>query len=102
MGRAGKPRLPLLSHGIKTAGDSLDMVLVWPGVYEESVDFMGKAITVQSAADAAVISNPAGYGARFHAAEESGSVLKNFVIRDCQIGIQAYNSFPEPGSPDDC
>ncbi len=82
-----------IQEGTDAAFDS-ETVLVWPGVYSETVDFAGKAITVQSAADAAVITNSGGYGVRFHTAEGAGSVLANFVIRDCNIGIQAESSSP--------
>ena len=71
-----------------------DTIVAWPGVYNETVDFAGKAITITSGADAAVITNPAGYGVRFHAAEDSDSILKNFVIRDCIIAVQVENSSP--------
>jgi parallel beta-helix repeat protein len=61
-----------------------DTILVWPGVYNEEVYFWGKAITVRSAADAAVIEvqMPAGYAFTFHFNEGPGSVLSNFVIRN--------------------
>ncbi len=77
---------------IKSQDD--DTILVWPGVYNETVDFYGKAVTVKSAADAAVISNPNGYGVRFHSAEGYDSILKNFVIRDCVYAVQVESSSP--------
>ncbi|MDI6450694.1 right-handed parallel beta-helix repeat-containing protein [Anaerobaca lacustris] len=61
-----------------------DTVLVWPGVYTlspaEEVTFNRKAITVQSAADAAVIVATKGYAFSFWGAESSRSVVANFVI----------------------
>lgn len=67
-----------------------DTVLVWPGVYtlspSEEVRFNGKAITVQSAADAAVIVAPKGYAFSFWGAESSRSVVANFVITGCGQG----------------
>ena len=71
-----------------------DTIMVWPGIYSETVDFLGKSITVTSAADAAVLTNPYGYAVRFHTAEDTSSVLKNFVIRDSMIAVQAENSSP--------
>ena len=71
-----------------------DTVVVGPGTYNETVDFLGKAITVRSSGDAAVITNPAGYGVRFHTAEGADSVLKNMVVRNCIIGVQAENASP--------
>jgi hypothetical protein len=63
-----------------------DAVVVWPGVYHEEITFKGKAITVQSAADAAVLTAPGGYAVSFYGAESSRSVLANFVITGCGEG----------------
>jgi len=60
-----------------------DTVVVWPGVYQEEVRFKGKAITVQSAADAAVITAPRGYAFSFYDAEGPETILTNFVITGC-------------------
>lgn len=72
---------------IQSAVDSAafrdDTILVWPGVYEEQVDFKGKAITVRSADSAAVIKAPDGYAFSFFSAESSGSVVRNFIITNC-------------------
>jgi hypothetical protein len=62
-----------------------DIVVVWPGVYEEEIRLKGKAITVQSAADAAVITAPLGYAFSFYDAEDSGTVVTNFVIAGCGV-----------------
>jgi hypothetical protein len=62
-----------------------DKVLVWPGTYNEDIDFEGKAITVQSAADAAVLTSSGtgtGYAVTFRSGGP-GSVLANFVISGC-------------------
>jgi len=63
-----------------------DTVLVWPGVYAEPITVMGKAITIRSAADAAVIMAPGDIGVSFYYAESSHSVLANFVITGCTGG----------------
>jgi len=63
-----------------------DTVLVWPGVYAEPITVMGKAITIRSAADAAVIAAPGDIGVSFYYAESSQSVLANFVIAGCSTG----------------
>jgi len=47
---------------------------------------MRKAISVQSAADAAVLTASGGYGASFYFAETSRSLLANFVITGCGVG----------------
>jgi len=63
-----------------------DTVMVWPGVYQEQVSFGTRAITVQSADVAAVVTAPSGYAFSFYGAEGSRSVLRNFVIVGCGTG----------------
>ena len=60
-----------------------DTVMVWPGVYREEVVLRNKAITLQSAGDAAVVTAPSGYAFSFYSAESSNCVLRNFVITGC-------------------
>jgi hypothetical protein len=74
-----------VGQGIDRARDG-DIVLVWPGVYDEELTLNRKAITVQSAADAAVIRAPDGYAFSFFNSESNRSVVKNFVITGCPVG----------------
>ena len=67
------------------------LILVWPGVYNERVDFLGKAITLRSAAEAAEVRTNTGYAFSFHTGEGADSVLENFVIRDSEYGIYLAN-----------
>ncbi len=77
------------------AADDGDTILVWPGVYQEEITFEGKAITVQSAADAAVLTAPNGYACSFYTGENAGSVLANFVITGCsKSGIFCSGASP--------
>jgi hypothetical protein len=69
-----------------TAARDGDTIMVWPGVYLEEVAFNRKAITIQSASDAAVVVSPKGYAFSFFGAESSMSILRNFVIRNCGEG----------------
>ncbi len=69
------------------AAEDGDTVLVWPGAYKEDLDFGGKAITVKSAADAAMLSASKYYGVTFELGEGGDSVLMNFVISGCPVGI---------------
>ncbi|MCK4785097.1 MAG: PD40 domain-containing protein, partial [Desulfobacteraceae bacterium] len=79
-----------IQRGINVAED-YDTVLVWPGVYNEEIGFWGDAITVKSAADAAVVETDYGYAFSFFSAEEPDTVLSNFVIRNSQFGIYLVN-----------
>jgi hypothetical protein len=60
-----------------------DTVMVWPGVYREDVRLQNKAITLQSADDAAVVTAASAYAFSFYSAEGSNCVLRNFVITGC-------------------
>jgi len=68
-----------------------DVVLVWPALYKEDVVFDGKAITVQSAADAAIVAAKSDYAFSFFAGERPSSVLRNFVITASPYGIYCDN-----------
>jgi len=73
-----------------------DIVMVWPGLYQEEVVFDRKRIIVQSADDAATIVAPAGYAFSFYGAESSSSVLRNFVVTGCGVAaIFCHSAWPE-------
>jgi hypothetical protein len=74
-----------IQRALDVAGHG-DTVLVWPGVYREEIVFGGKAVTLRSAADAAVLVAPVAYAVSFYSDEGPKSVLSNFVIRDCPQG----------------
>ena len=86
-----------IQFAIDGANDS-DMILVWPGVYNETatngINFMGKAITVKSAADAAVLEVPGFTAVTFVLGEDGNSVLSNFVVRGSSTGIFALFANP--------
>lgn len=69
-------------------------ILVYPGVYRERINFLGKAVTVRSAEDAAVLENPGDFAVSFYMGEGRASVLENFVIRNSFIGIFIVQSSP--------
>jgi len=60
-----------------------DTVMVWPGLYREDVVLKNKAITLQSADDAAVVTASNAYAFSFFTGENSNCVLKNFIITGC-------------------
>jgi hypothetical protein len=73
-----------VQKGINTAKDS-NTVLVYPAVYSEAVDFLGKAITVQGVATTAgipVLEKVGDFAVSFYNGEEPNSILKNFVIKN--------------------
>ncbi len=82
-----------IQEAIDVAEDG-DAVNVFPGVYRGTIDFLGKAITVCSVGDAAVLEVPGGYAVSFHRGEGADSVLKNFVIRGSRVGILIADSSP--------
>jgi hypothetical protein len=75
-----------IQKAIDVAKDG-DAVLVWPGVYCGSIDFRGKAITVVSTADPAVLEAPGGFAVLFAAGEGPCSVLRNFIIRNSRMAV---------------
>lgn len=86
-----------IQKGIDMVEDG-DTVLVYPGLYQEEINFLGKAITVQSAEDAAVIEAPDYFAVLFYHGEGPDSILKNFVIRNSLAGICIVRSSPTIGN----
>jgi len=85
----------MIQTGINTAVDG-ETVLVWPGEYTESLSFVDKAITVKSAADAAILEATGLYGVSFYTSEGKDSVLSNFVIRNSGTGTGILVSAGSP------
>ena len=85
-----------ISKGIDSATNRYK-VLVYPGVYQEEVDFKGKAITVQGVATKVgipVIENPGDFAVSFYNGEGPRSILKNFVIKNSFMAIFIAGSSP--------
>jgi hypothetical protein len=82
-----------IQQGVNAANES-DVVLLWPGVYREQVNFVGKAITVQSAHDPAVVETTSAYAFSFYTAEGRRSVLRNVIIRNSQYAIFCNSASP--------
>jgi len=82
-----------IQDGIYAAEDG-DIVLVWPGVYEEEVNFLGKAITVRGTDGAAVIDGDGDFAVSFYNGEGPYSILKNFIIKNSYTGIFIAGSSP--------
>jgi hypothetical protein len=92
-GLAVKSAFATIQKGIDAAVDG-DTVLVYPGVYTEEVRFKGKAITLRSAGDAAILQNPGDFAISFYYGEGPGSVLTNFIIRNSLTAIFLAASSP--------
>jgi hypothetical protein len=82
-----------IQKGIDEANDC-DNVVVYPGLYLEELDFLGKAITVRSIEDAAVITAPDYYAVSFYHEEDGNSVFENFVIADSDVGFRFLGASP--------
>ena len=86
-----------IQKGIDTAADG-DVVLVYPGLYLEEINFLGKMLTVQgvaiSPAGVPVLWNPGDFAVSFYYGEGPGSILKNFIIRDSFMGVFIADSSP--------
>lgn len=82
-----------IQRGIDAAKDAYT-VIVLPGLYTEEIEFQGKAITVAGAEGGAILEAPRGYGVSFYTAERSTSILKNFVIQNCDVGIFMAGASP--------
>ncbi len=82
-----------IQKGIDTAKDGYT-ILVTPGLYEETINFSGKAITVAGSGGAAVLEAQDDYAVSFYRAEGQDSILKNFIIQGSAIGIFLTGSDP--------
>ena len=84
-----------IQHAIDSASDG-DIILVWPGIYTESLFFDGKAITIRSAADAAILrAEPIdGVAVTFMNGEQTNSILENFIIMDSEVALYIHQTSP--------
>ena len=96
-GLALRTAFATIRKGIDAAADG-EVVLVYPGLYLEEINFLGKAITVQgvavSPAGVPVLWNPGDFAVSFYSGEGPGSILKNFIIKDSFMGVFIVDSSP--------
>jgi hypothetical protein len=88
---------PTVQAGIDSAAAG-DTVLVFPGTYNEAIDFLGKAIVVKSASGPeATILDGTGMGdcvVTFRSGEGQGSVLEELRITGGICGVAIINAQP--------
>jgi len=81
-GRSRSEAFATIQQAVDSALDG-DTVMVWPGTYREDVDLKGRAITLQSADEAAVITASDAFAFTFSSGEGSNCVVRNFIITGC-------------------
>lgn len=85
----------MIQEGIDEANDAFEIsVLVNPGVYSEAIDFDGKAITVKSTNEPAVLRAPGSYAVSFNNGEDANSVFANFIVKDSDVAFFALFASP--------
>jgi len=95
-GRSFQTPFATIQYGIDVAPEGYT-ILVNPGTYNERIDFKGKALTIQGLAvsdGVPVLEVPDDLAVFFADNEGPDSILKNFVIRNSNIGIFAVGSSP--------
>jgi parallel beta-helix repeat protein len=86
-----------IKKGIDAVEDG-NVVLVYPGLYLEEINFLGKQLTVHgvaiSPAGVPVLWNPDDFVVSFYSGEGRDSILKNFIIKDSFMGVFIADSSP--------
>jgi len=83
-------------QGAIDASANGDTVIVRPGTYVENIDFVGKAITLESEMGVAatiIDGNEAGSVVRFSSGEGAGSVLDGFTVTNGTGSVDPWGSF---------
>jgi len=86
-----------IQRGIEAAMEG-DVIRVYPGLYQEEINFLGKALVVQGVtagtAGIPVLHNPGDFAVSFYSGEGPDSILKNFIIRNNFMAVFIAGSSP--------
>jgi hypothetical protein len=86
-----------IQRGINTATEG-DIIWVYPGLYQEEINFLGKALVVQGVtagtAGIPVLHNPGDFAVLFYSGEGPNSILKNFIIKNNFMAVFIAGSSP--------
>jgi len=86
-----------IQRGINTAIDG-DVIWVYPGLYQEEINFLGKKIVVQGVtagtAGIPVLHNPGDFAVSFYNGEDPDSILRNFIIKNNFMAVFIAGSSP--------
>ncbi len=82
-----------IQGGIDKANDG-DGVRVFAWTYQEAVEVLGKAITVRSLDEPAVITAAGSYALTFLDGEDSNTVFENFILTGSYRGVGCWSSSP--------
>ena len=86
-----------IQKGIDTAVDG-EVVLVYPALYREELNFLGKAIVVQGictgTAGIPVLHNPSDFAVSFYNGEGPVSILRNLIIKNSFTAVFVADSSP--------
>jgi len=86
-----------IKKGISAASGG-DIIRVFPGLYQEEVNFQGKALVVQGVtagiAGVPVLQNTNDFAVSFYSGEGFDSILRNFVIKNNFMAVFIAGSSP--------
>ncbi|MBN1816721.1 MAG: hypothetical protein JW828_05140 [Sedimentisphaerales bacterium] len=86
---------PTALASIQTAVDRVEddgTILVWPGMYTETVRIEAKGLKLRSAADAAILQAPGQIALTIQGPRSSSTVIRHLVIRNSAEAVQCVDT----------